>query len=53
MTKNPKTIRPDALASEALELINSSKIQALMVVEPDGKPIGIVRVHDLLRVGVA
>jgi len=53
MTRNPKTIRPDALASEALELINSSKIQALMVVEPDGKPIGIVRVHDLLRVGVA
>src|SRR5262249_41549947 len=40
MTKNPKTIRPDALASEALELINSSKIQALMVVEPEGKPIG-------------
>src|SRR5262249_61340305 len=34
MTKNPKTIRPDALASEALELINSSKIQALMVAEP-------------------
>jgi arabinose-5-phosphate isomerase len=53
MTKNPKTIRPDALASEALELINSSKIQALMVVGPDGKPVGIVRVHDLLRVGVA
>jgi arabinose-5-phosphate isomerase len=53
MTRNPKTIRPDALASEALELINSSKIQALMVVEADGKPIGILRVHDLLRVGVA
>ena len=53
MTRNPKTIRPDALASEALEVINSSKIQALMVVETDGKPIGILRVHDLLRVGVA
>ena len=53
MTRAPKTIRPEALASEALEVINTSKIQALMVVEADGKPIGILRVHDLLREGVA
>ncbi|HTS42717.1 MAG TPA: KpsF/GutQ family sugar-phosphate isomerase [Xanthobacteraceae bacterium] len=52
MTRNPKTIRPDQLASEALELLNSMKITALMVVET-GKPVGIVHIHDLLRAGVA
>jgi arabinose-5-phosphate isomerase len=52
MTRNPKTIRPDQLASEALELLNSMKITALMVVEA-GKPVGIVHIHDLLRAGVA
>jgi arabinose-5-phosphate isomerase len=52
MTKNPKTINPDLLASEALEILNSSKITALLVTDAK-KPIGIVHLHDLLRAGVA
>ena len=52
MTPAPKTVRPDQLASEALEIINSSKITALIVAEA-GKPVGIVNFHDLLRAGVA
>jgi arabinose-5-phosphate isomerase len=52
MTKSPKTVRPDQLASEALQLLNSSKITALLVVE-QGLPVGIVHFHDLLRAGVA
>ncbi|MEM7777207.1 MAG: KpsF/GutQ family sugar-phosphate isomerase [Pseudomonadota bacterium] len=52
MTRRPKTIGPDALASAALERINSSRITALFVVDK-GKPVGIVHVHDLLRAGVA
>jgi arabinose-5-phosphate isomerase len=52
MTTSPKTIRPDQLASEALQILNASKITALMVVEA-GRPIGIVHFHDLLRAGVA
>jgi arabinose-5-phosphate isomerase len=52
MTASPKTVRPAQLASEALELINSSKITALIVVESD-RPVGIVHFHDLLRAGVA
>jgi arabinose-5-phosphate isomerase len=52
MTKNPKTISPGLLASEALEILNSSKITALLVTEAK-KPIGIVHLHDLLRAGVA
>ena len=52
MTKNPKTIPRDLLASEALEILNSSKITALIVTEA-GKPAGIVHLHDILRAGVA
>jgi arabinose-5-phosphate isomerase len=52
MTRRPKTATPKMLASAALELINASRITALFVVEK-GRPIGIVHIHDLLRVGVA
>ncbi len=52
MTKNPNTVRPDQLASEALEILNSLKRTVLLVVEGD-KPVGIVHFHDLLRAGVA
>lgn len=52
MTTNPKTISPDQLVSEAIELLNSSKIMAVIVVDA-GKPVGIVHMHDLLRAGVA
>ncbi len=52
MTASPVIVRPDQLAGEALQLLNSQKKQALIVVEAD-KPIGIVNFHDLLRAGVA
>ena len=52
MTRGPRTVRPDQLASEALEILNTSKKTQLIVVER-GKPVGIVHIHDLLRAGVA
>ena len=52
MTPDPKVVALDTLASTALEVINSSSITALCVVE-GGVPVGIVHVHDLLRAGVA
>jgi arabinose-5-phosphate isomerase len=52
MTKEPTTVRPDQLVSEALELLNSLKKTQLIVVE-GGKPVGVVHFHDLLRTGVA
>jgi len=52
MTPQPRTVRPDQLVSEALELLNSSKKTQLMVVD-GGKPVGVVHFHDLLRAGVA
>jgi arabinose-5-phosphate isomerase len=52
MTASPKVVRPEQLAGEALQLLNSSKITALIVVDGE-KPVGIVHFHDLLRAGVA
>ena len=52
MTRNPATIAPDALVASALAALNSASIMALVVVEDD-KPLGIIHMHDLLRIGVA
>jgi arabinose-5-phosphate isomerase len=52
MTRNPKVIDRDSLASEAIELLNSVKITTLIVTEAN-KPVGILHLHDLLRAGVA
>ena len=52
MTQTPRTITADALAATALTIVNDAAITALMIVEDD-RPVGIVHLHDLLRVGVA
>jgi len=51
MTATPKTIRPQALAAEALALMNAHSITGLFVVEA-GRPIGIIHIHDCLRAGI-
>jgi arabinose-5-phosphate isomerase len=52
MTRAPKTIRPDALAVEALAAMNAHRVTQLVVVEADAV-VGLVRMHDILRAGVA
>jgi len=52
MTANPQTIQPDMLAAAALDILNKREITTLMVTSED-KPVGIVHLHDLLRIGVA
>ena len=52
MTKGPKTAGPDTLVATALQTINTSAITSLMVVEGT-RPIGLVHLHDLLRIGAA
>jgi arabinose-5-phosphate isomerase len=52
MTRNPKTVRPDQLAGEAMGILNAMKVNVLFVVE-NNRPVGLVRFHDLLRIGVA
>lgn len=52
MTRAPKTVRPDQLLSETLDILNVMKVTALFAVEA-GKPVGVIHVHDLLRAGTA
>ncbi|MEM7214433.1 MAG: KpsF/GutQ family sugar-phosphate isomerase [Pseudomonadota bacterium] len=52
MTANPQTIGPNALATSAVAILNENSITALFVVENDN-PVGVVHLHDLLRIGVA
>ena len=51
MTPSPVVASPDDLASAVLEMLNSRKITSLFVTEQN-KPIGIIHIHDILRVGV-
>lgn len=52
LTENCITIDADALAAEALRLMESKSINALLVVDDAGRPIGALNMHDLLRAGV-
>jgi arabinose-5-phosphate isomerase len=54
MTRAPRTIATTALASEALGVMNASKITTLFAIDPaaPGRPAGILHVHDCLRAGV-
>jgi arabinose-5-phosphate isomerase len=56
MTRDPRSIAPDALAAVALDMMTARgarKIMALFVVDGEGAPCGLVHMHDLLRIGVA
>ena len=52
MTRGPKTITPDRLASEALKILREKKIDELPVVNDKGEPVGMLDVQDLLDVGI-
>jgi arabinose-5-phosphate isomerase len=51
MTATPKTISPEALAVEALDLMRKKEITQLVVVD-NGKYSGIIHLHDLIREGL-
>jgi len=52
MTRKPRTITPDRLASEALKVLHEKKIDELPVVNDRGEPVGMIDVQDLLDVGI-
>ncbi|MCH8504415.1 MAG: KpsF/GutQ family sugar-phosphate isomerase [Ectothiorhodospiraceae bacterium] len=52
MTRNPRTIRLGALAAEALQLMESHKINAIVVLDHEDRVVGALNMHDLLRSGV-
>ena len=51
MSKNPKTIAPDAMAVDALEMLEENKISVLLA-EENGKYAGVVHIHNLIREGI-
>lgn len=51
MTRAPKVIAPDMLAGEALQIIDRTKVGALIVADEDRRPIGLVHILDLVRTG--
>lgn len=52
MTREPKTVRPEALAAEAVQLMERHKISQVLVVDEAGALIGALNTHDLLRAKV-
>ena len=52
MTRAPKTVPAGALAESALALMEQHAITALFIVDADGRPAGVLHLHDLLRAAV-
>jgi len=52
MTRQPKTTHPGSLAAEAVLLLETHRITALLVVDTQGVLVGALNMHDLLRAGV-
>jgi arabinose-5-phosphate isomerase len=53
MTRDPKTIAGDALAAQAVALMEQRSITQLVVLGPGTRrPVGVLHLHDCLRAGV-
>ncbi len=52
MHKNPRTIGPDRLAVEAVKLMETHRINQLLVADQEGKLVGALHIHDLTRAKV-
>ncbi|TMG79957.1 MAG: KpsF/GutQ family sugar-phosphate isomerase [Betaproteobacteria bacterium] len=52
MTRAPRTLSPDALAVEAVQLMEAHKISQLLVVDDSGVLLGALNMHDLFRAKV-
>ncbi len=52
MTKNPKVIKSDTLASFALQMMENFKITSLIIIDDNLKPIGIIHLHELINLGL-
>jgi arabinose-5-phosphate isomerase len=52
MSAGPKSVLPSTLAAEAVHLMETHRITSLVVLDDQGKLVGLLHVHDLLRAGV-
>ena len=53
MTRSPRTVAADLRASEALAVLNRAQITALFVIDGEGRPTGLLHIHDCLKAGLA
>ncbi|RVP94678.1 KpsF/GutQ family sugar-phosphate isomerase [Sinorhizobium meliloti] len=53
MSRNPRVVRSDVLASAAMEFMEEHQVTVLFLVDEARAPVGILHIHDLLRAGVA
>lgn len=49
LAKNPRTVQPDTLAVQALTIMEDNRITALIAVDADHRPTGVIHIHDILR----
>jgi arabinose-5-phosphate isomerase len=52
MTRNAKSIGADCLAAEAVAMMEQHSITCLFVLHDNGKPMGVIHLHDLLKAGL-
>ena len=53
MTKNPKTLTGEEIAAQAFKIMEDNSITSIIINSKEGKPIGLLHIHNLLRAGVA
>lgn len=51
MNHYPKTIKPETLAQDALTIMQMNKITSLILIDTENHPIGVLHIHDLLKIG--
>jgi len=49
MSKNPRTISPDAMLDEVLAKCEQHKITVMIALDADRRPVGIIHLHDVLQ----
>ncbi len=52
MTRNPRTVKAERLAAEAVQIMEDHRISQLIVVDDDNRPVGALNMHDLFRAKV-
>jgi arabinose-5-phosphate isomerase len=52
MTRRPITVRADALAVEVLKTLGENRIDDIVVLDADGKPVGLIDTQDLARLKI-